>query len=163
MDQCHRRSKEKQGSAGSFFGPTPVLRPTTAHVVPYLGRGRSDRLRVDGRLRAALRRIRTAAPWARQGSGLEATSFSEQAPAARRDYFAGSNSDVCDGGAGWGKSGIVDAAGILVGQDVCDVGDVSRSSRATPGGGAGGSLPERNVIVGVGPPSTSAATSEPAV
>ena len=51
---------------------------------------------------------------------MEATSFSEQAPAARRDYFAGSNSGV--------------------------------------GGppGAGGNLPQRSVIVGVGPPSTSA-------
>jgi hypothetical protein len=37
--------------------------------------------------------------------GMEATSFSEQAPAARRDYFAGSNSGV-------------------VGQDVRDIGDV---------------------------------------
>jgi len=36
---------------------------------------------------------------------MEATSFSEQATAARRDYFAGSNSDV-------------------VGQDVRNVGDV---------------------------------------
>ena len=36
---------------------------------------------------------------------MEATSFSEQATAARRDYFAGSNSDI-------------------VGQDVRNVGDV---------------------------------------
>ena len=49
--------------------------------------------------------------------GMEATSFSEQALAARHDYFA---SGVCDGRS-W-VEGIVDA--ILVGQDVRDVGDV---------------------------------------
>jgi hypothetical protein len=42
------------------------------------------------------------------------TSFSEQAPAARRDYFAGSNSGV-------------------VGQDVCAVGDVVEKFTAAPG------------------------------
>jgi hypothetical protein len=52
---------------------------------------------------------------------MEATSFSEQAPAARRDYFAGSNSGVGDGR---GEGGIVDAARILVRQDVRDVGYV---------------------------------------
>ena len=34
--------------------------------------------------------------------GVEATSFSEQAPAARRDYFAGSNSGVGGGRGGLG-------------------------------------------------------------
>ena len=54
---------------------------------------------------------------------MEAASFSEQALAARHDYFAGSSSGVCDGRS-WvgGRRGIVDAAGILVGQNVRDVG-----------------------------------------
>ena len=41
--------------------------------------------------------------------GMEATSFSEQTPAARRDYFTGFNSGV------WRREGIIDAATILVG------------------------------------------------
>ena len=45
--------------------------------------------------------------------GVEATSFSEQAPAARRDYFAGSNSGV-------------------VGQDDRDVGDVVEKFKGDP-------------------------------
>jgi hypothetical protein len=74
-----------------------------------------------------------------------ATSFSEQAPAARRDYFAGSNSGVGTGGRG----GIVDAARILVRQDVCDVGDVVEKFTCAL---CPGNLPQRSVIVGVGPP-----------
>jgi hypothetical protein len=62
-----------------------------------------------------------------------------------------SNSGIGDGGAGWGKTGIVDAAGILVGQDVRDVGDVVEKFTGAPRG-AGGNLPQRSVIIGVGPP-----------
>ena len=47
--------------------------------------------------------------------GMEATSFSEQAPAARRDYFASSNSGV-------------------VGQDARDVGDVVEKFKGDPPG-----------------------------
>ena len=47
--------------------------------------------------------------------GMEAISFSEQATAARRDYFAGSNSGV-------------------VGQDVRDVGDVIEKFTGDPPG-----------------------------
>ena len=57
--------------------------------------------------------------------------------AARRDYFAGSNSGV-------------DAAGI---QDVRDVGDVVKKFTLPRGVGSRGNLPQRSVIVGVGPPS----------
>jgi hypothetical protein len=70
---------------------------------------------------------------------MEAISFSEQATAARRDYFAGSNSGVV------GQDG----------QDARDVGDVDEKFAATPAPVAG-NLPLRSVIVGVGPPSTSA-------
>jgi hypothetical protein len=73
--------------------------------------------------------------------GMEAISFSEQATAARRDWFAGSNSGV-------------------VGQNVRDVGDVVKKFTAPPPG-AGVPPTPRSVIVGAGPPSTSAA--EPAV
>jgi hypothetical protein len=45
--------------------------------------------------------------------GIEATSLSEQATAARRDYFAGSNSGV-------------------VGQDARDVGDVVEKFKGAP-------------------------------
>jgi len=45
--------------------------------------------------------------------GMEATSFFKQATAARRDYFAGSNSGV-------------------VGQDVRDVGDVVEKFAGAP-------------------------------
>ena len=67
---------------------------------------------------------------------MEATSFSEQATAARRDYFAGSNSGV-------------------VGQDVRDVGDVVEKFTGAPR--VPGVTPRSGVvIVGVGPPSRSA-------
>ena len=54
--------------------------------------------------------------------------------AARRDYFAGSNSGV-------------------VGQDLRDVGDVVKKFTLPRGVGSRGNLPQRSVIVGVGPPS----------
>jgi len=63
---------------------------------------------------------------------MEATSFSKQATAARRDYFASSNSGV-------------------VGQDVSDVGGVVEKFTVHPRG-AGGNLPQRSVIVGMGAP-----------
>ena len=71
-----------------------------------------------------------------------------------------SNSGIGDGGAGWGKTGIVDAAGILVGQDVRDVGDAVERFTATLR--CQSYLPLRSVKVGVGPP-LHRPTSEPAV
>src|SRR5262245_28131275 len=64
--------------------------------------------------------------------GMEAISFSVQATAARLNYFAGSSSGV-------------------VSQDVRDVGDVVEKFTGDPR-----NLPQWSVIVGVGPPSTSA-------
>ena len=64
--------------------------------------------------------------------GVEATSFSEQAPAARRDYFASSNSGA-------------------VRQDARDVGDVVEKFTGAPR--VRGVTPRSGVvIVGVGPP-----------
>jgi hypothetical protein len=54
-----------------------------------------------------------------------------------------------------GRAGSLTLRGILVGQDVRDVGDVVEKFTAAPPGCPGGNLPQRNVIVGVGPPSTS--------
>jgi hypothetical protein len=64
--------------------------------------------------------------------GMEATSFSEQAPAARRDYFAGSNSGL------WARMFAMS-------------GDVVEKFTATPGGAAGTSRPEHRSRSG-GPP-----------
>jgi len=50
------------------------------------------------------------------------------APAAQRDYFAGSNSGVGDGRGGFG---------ILVRQGVCDVGDVVEKFTGDPPGARG--------------------------
>ena len=138
MDQCHSRNKQKQGRRAVFRpiagAPADPWRPTW--------RGRSDRLRVDGR---SCGRIRWQHHWHVKGrDGGDATG--------QRGAIT-SPADG-DGGSGWGKSGIVDAAGILVGMFAMSA-MRSRSSRATPGG-AGGNLPQRSVIVGVGPPSASA-------
>src|SRR5215471_5322529 len=74
---------------------------------------------------------------------MEATSFSKQATAARRDYFASSNSGV-------------------VGQDVRDVGDVVEKFTAHPRG-AGGYLPLRSRHCRSGGPPLHPPTSEAAL
>ena len=60
---------------------------------------------------------------------------------------------------GWGKRGIVDAAGILVGQDVCDVGDVVEKFTGRPSR-VPGDLPQGIVNVGAGDPIPAAAKIE---
>ena len=67
---------------------------------------------------------------------METILFSEQTTAARRDYFASSNSGV-------------------VGQDVRDVGNVVEKF-TTPPTRCRGNVPPRSFIVGVGPPFPSA-------
>jgi hypothetical protein len=60
----------------------------TANGACCNGRGRPDRLRVDGRVRAA--KTHTDGRTMGTSKGVEATSFSEQAPAARRIRARGS-------------------------------------------------------------------------
>ena len=60
----------------------------TANGACCNGRGRPDRLRVDGRVRAA--KTHTDGRAMGTSKGVEATSFSEQAPAARRIRARGS-------------------------------------------------------------------------
>jgi hypothetical protein len=68
-----------------------------------------------------------------RSKGVEATSFSEQAPARGAIISPRSDSGVGDGSGGFGaRRGIVDAPGILVGQDVRDVGDVVEKFTGRP-------------------------------